>query len=110
LCWCPEIVGAEGDGTAIPSESDIPGLDPDRFGAFFEAACPGTVGVRLVQVSADGQLRLHVVAEAHPAGIPATHHDGLVNPCGRRLVAFERHPDQVVAEAERVDDLGRARR
>jgi len=55
-------------------------------------------------------LRLHVVVDlgrAHPAGVPAADDHGLGGAGRRRLVTLEGHPDQVVAEPEGVDDLGR---
>jgi hypothetical protein len=68
------------------------------------------VGVQRVQVGPGGELCPDVavdLAGGHPAGIPATHDDRLLRPGGRRLVALERDPDQVVAQAERVHDFGR---
>jgi hypothetical protein len=67
-------------------------------------------GVQRVQVGSGGELRADVAVDlrgGHPAGVPATHDDRLFRPGGRRLVAPERDPDQVLAQAERVHDLGR---
>jgi hypothetical protein len=67
-------------------------------------------GVRVqgVQVGAGRHLGLDVavdVRRGHAPGVPAADHDGLVDPRGGRLVALERHPDQIAVQAEGVDDF-----
>jgi len=71
------------------------------------------VGVQRVQVLARGEPRADVGvdgARGHPGGVAPAHHHGLVHPGRRWLVAFERHPGQLSAQAEGVDDLGRRRK
>ena len=46
-------------------------------------------------------------SRGHSRGVPAANDHRLVRAGRRGLVAFERHPDQLVTEAECVDDLGR---
>jgi MoxR-like ATPase len=70
------------------------------------------VRVQRVQVPAAGELVTDVgvdVGRGHPRGIPAAHHDFLFRTCGGWLVTLKRDSHQVIAQAERVDDLGRGR-
>ncbi len=61
-----------------------------------------------VQVPAGRELRPHVLvdlARTHAAGVPAADNDRLVDACRCGLVALERHADEVIAQAEGIDDL-----
>lgn len=68
--------------------------------------------VQGVQVLAGRELRTDVLvdlARRHSRRIPAADHDRLLRPRRRRLIAVERDPGQVIAQAEGVHDLGRGR-
>jgi hypothetical protein len=68
--------------------------------------------VQRVQILARGHPFPHVavnIARRHPRGIQAADHDHLLRAGGRRLVALEGDPGQVIAQPERVDDLRRRR-
>jgi hypothetical protein len=56
-----------------------------------------------------GQVIPVDVTRGHGAGIQAADHDRLLRAGGRRLVALEGDPGQVIAQPERVDDLRRRR-
>ncbi|MCI4066977.1 hypothetical protein MRQ36_32205 [Micromonospora sp. R77] len=65
-------------------------------------------GVQRVKVRAGGELPLDVrvdLAGAHPPGVPPADDDGRAGPVGGRHLALEGDADQLVAEAEGVDDL-----
>jgi hypothetical protein len=69
-------------------------------------------GVQRVQVAAGREPPLHVLVDrrgAHPTGVAPADHDRLVDPGRGWFITFERDPDQVVGETERIDDLGRGR-
>jgi hypothetical protein len=76
-------------------------------------AQPGErVGVQRVQVLAAGKLVPDVpvdVCRSHAGRIPAAYHDLFFCAGGGRLVTLERDPDEIIAQAERVHDLGRRR-
>jgi hypothetical protein len=66
--------------------------------------------VQGVEVGPGGHLRADVSVDLprrHPRRVATSDDDGLVHPRRRRLIALESHADQLVAEPERVDDLGR---
>jgi hypothetical protein len=68
--------------------------------------------VQRVQVFSRGQPGPDVpvdVARRHCAGIQAADHDCLLRAGRRRLVALEGDPGQVIAQAERINDLRRRR-
>jgi hypothetical protein len=65
------------------------------------------------RIPAARRLRPHVRVDlggTHPRRVPAADDDRLVAAGGGRLVALERHPDEIAVESERVDDLGRRRK
>ena len=66
------------------------------------------VGVQRVQVGAGGQLGADVAVDlawCHALGVAAADHDRFLGAGRRRLVALEGDADQVIAQAERVNDL-----
>ena len=68
------------------------------------------VGVQRVQVLAAGELVTDVpvdVRRGHAGRVPAAYHDLFFCAGGGRLVTLERHPNEVIAQAERVHDLRR---
>jgi hypothetical protein len=70
------------------------------------------VRVQRVQVLAARELVADVAVDlrrGHPRRVAAAHHHFLLRAGGRRLIALERNPDEVAAQAERVHDLGRGR-
>ena len=76
---------------------DQPGIQPGQG-----------VGVQRVQITAGGELLLHVrvdLARGHVPGVPAADHDGLVPPGRGGFVALEGDADQIVAQAQVADDF-----